>query len=124
MIYRPAIVAFALILLSACATPAVDRKTAGFDAVKYSNDLEACRGGNVASFTLQTVGGTLVGSATGVMSGAFYGAILGDAGEGTVIGAIVGGVAGAGIGAGEFLTNQGNTIDNCLRERGYDILTS
>ena len=57
------------------------------------------------------------------MSGAFYGAILGDAGEGTVIGAIVGGVAGAGIGAGEFLTNQGNTIDNCLREKGY-ILTS
>ena len=121
---RRATAAFAVIILSGCAAPAVDRETAGFDAVRFSTDLEDCRGGTVVAFTLKTVGGTLLGSATGVVHGVYYGALTGDADEGAVIGAIVGGAVGLGIGAQEFLTDQGNTIDSCLRQKGYDISTS
>ena len=121
MTYRPTIIAFALILLSGCATPAVDRETAGFDADRYSNDLDACRGGAVVSFTLKTVGGTLYGSAKGAVAGLYLGAIAGDGAEGALIGATVGGIAGMGLGAKEFLTDQSNTIEHCLRSRGYDI---
>ena len=124
MTYRPAIVAFMLILLSGCAAPAVDRETAGFNADKYSNDLESCRGGTIVSFTLKTVGGTLLGATYGAANGVLYGALAGDGEEGAIVGAIVGGGLGFGVGAQSYLTDQGNTIDNCLREKGYDISTS
>ena len=124
MTLRPAIAAFALVILSGCAAPAVDRETAGFDADRYSNDLEACRGGEVVSFAIKTVGGTLWWSATGAVHGVYFGALAGDVDEGVVIGAIVGGAVGMGLGAQEYLTDQGNTIDSCLRDKGYDILTS
>ena len=121
MTYKPAIAALMLIILSGCAAPAVDRETAGFDANKYSNDLDACRGGSVVSFTLNTVGGTLVGGTIGAAHGLFYGAIHGEGAEGAAVGAIVGGGLGFGLGATKYLTDQGNTIDNCLRQKGYDI---
>lgn len=121
MTYRPAIAALMLIILSGCAAPAVDRETAGFDANKYSNDLDSCRGGSAVSFALNSVGGTLVGAAIGTANGVFYGAISGDGAEGATVGAIVGGGLGFGLGATKYLTDQGNTIDNCLRQKGYDI---
>ena len=99
----------------------MDRETAGFDADRYSNDLEVCRGGAVVSFTLKTVGGTLYGSAKGAVYGVYLGAITGDGAEGALIGATVGGIAGMGLGANEFLKDQSNSIDNCLRQKGYDV---
>lgn len=60
-----------------------------------------------------------IGSAKGAMYGVFYGALAGEADEGAVIGAIVGGAVGMGIGAREFLKDQDNTIEHCLREKGY-----
>ena len=56
--------ALALIALTGCTTPAVDRETAGFNAEKFSQDLEFCRGGTATAFALKTVGGTLYGSAS------------------------------------------------------------
>ena len=61
---RLIIPALALIALTGCTTPSVDRETANFDAEKFSQDLEFCRGGTVTAFALKTVGGTLYGSAT------------------------------------------------------------
>ena len=58
------------------------------------------------------------------MHGVYYGALAGDVDEGAIIGAIAGGVVGMGLGAGEFLTDHSNTIERCLREKGYDISTS
>jgi len=121
MTHKPTIVALALIILSGCAAPAVDRETAGFNADEYSDDLDACRGGAMVSFTLKTVGGTLWGSAKGAVYGVYLGALAGDADEGALIGAIVGGTVGMGKGAQDFLNDQGNTIERCLREKGYDI---
>ncbi len=53
------------------------------------------------------------------MYGVYFGALAGEADEGAVIGAIVGGAVGMGIGARKFLNDQGNTIEHCLREKGY-----
>ena len=119
MTLRRATVAFALFILSGCAAPAVDRAKADFDAVRFSSDLEDCRGGTVVSFALKTVGGTLWWSATGAVHGVYFGAVAGDADEGAVVGAIVGGAVGMGLGAREFLADQEDTIERCLRKRGY-----
>lgn len=113
--------ALALIILSGCAAPSVDRETANFDAEKFSQDLEFCRGGAVTAFTLKTVGGTLYGSAKGAVAGLYLGAIAGDGAEGALIGATVGGITGMGIGADEFLKDQSNSIEHCLRSRGYYV---
>ena len=121
---RLATAAFALIILSGCAAPAVDREKADFDAARFSTDLEDCRGGTVVAFTLKTVGSTLWWSATGAVHGVYFGAVAGDADEGALIGAVVGGAVGMGIGAQEFLTDQGDTIERCLQNKGYEISAS
>ena len=118
---RLATAAFALIILSGCAAPVVDREAAGFNPAKFSSDLEDCRGGTVVSFALKTIGNTLWWSATGAVHGVYFGAVAGDADEGAVVGAIVGGAVGMGLGAREFLADQEDTIERCLRKRGYVI---
>jgi len=82
MTYKIAIAAFTLIILSGCTTPAVDRETANFDAEKFSQDLEFCRGGTATAFTLKTVSGTLYGSAMGAWAGLYLGVVAGDGAEG------------------------------------------
>lgn len=114
--------ALKIILLTGCTTPAVDHEAAGFDAARFSNDLDDCRGGSVYSFTLKTVGGTLIGSAIGAVNGVFYGGLAGDGAEGAVVGAVVGGGLGFGVGAMKFLSDQGNSIEPCLQNKGYVIL--
>ena len=100
----------ALIALTGCTTPAVDRETAGFNAEKFSQDLEFCRGGTATAFALKTVGGTLYGSFKGAVVGLHLGVIAGDGIEGMIIGAAAGGVAGLGLGAKEYLDDQTNTV--------------
>jgi len=123
MTYKPALAALALIALTGCSTPSVDREMTNFDAEKFSQDLEFCRGGTATAFALKTFGGTLYGSAKGAMAGLYLGAIAGDGLEGMAIGAAAGSVAGFGLGANEFLKDQSNTIEECLRSRGYDVST-
>ena len=113
--------AIALITLTGCTTPAVDREMTNFDDEKFSQDLEFCRGGTVTAFALKTFGGTLYGSAKGAMAGLYLGAIAGDGLEGMAIGAAAGSVAGFGLGANEFLKDQTNSVAHCLRSRGYYI---
>lgn len=62
-----------------------------------------------------------MGSAAGAAEGAYLGAISGDADERAVVGAIVGSAVGMGLGAREFLTDQENTIERCLQDKGYVI---
>jgi uncharacterized membrane protein len=70
---------------------------------------------------LKTASGTLAGSFKGAMAGLYLGVIAGDGVEGMIIGAAVGGVAGMGLGAKEYLDDQSNTVEHCLRSRGYFI---
>jgi hypothetical protein len=118
---RLALPALALIILTGCTTPAVDREMTNFDAEKFSQDLEYCRGGTATAFALKTFGGTLYGSAKGAMAGLYFGVMAGDGLEGMAIGAAAGSVAGFGLGANEFLKDQSNSVEHCLRSRGYDI---
>ncbi|MBT3333138.1 MAG: hypothetical protein HN394_16655 [Rhodospirillaceae bacterium] len=117
----PILPTLALIILSGCTTPAVDREMTNFDAEKFSQDLEVCRGGTTSAFLLKTASGTLVGSFKGAVAGLYLGAIAGDGLEGMAIGAAAGGVVGLGLGAKEYLDDQTNSVEHCLRARGYYI---
>ena len=55
--------------------------------------------------------------------GAFNGAIAGDAPEGAVIGAIAGSVIGVVMGAYEPFNKQRQTVQQCLRGKGYVVGT-
>jgi len=114
----------ATVALSACAGTNVDTTAPTFNKTQYTSDLNTCRGGSAVSFALNAVGGTLVGGTIGAAHGLFYGAIHGEGAEGAGVGAIVGGGLGFGVGAMKYLDDQGNTIDSCLRGKGYNLSTS
>ena len=111
---------FATILtLTACASPDVDTTAPTFDKTQYTADLDTCRGGTALKVALDGFAGAVYGSAIGAAEGAFHGAIAGDAPEGVFIGAIVGSVAGVVLGAYEPFNDQRETVQNCLRGKGY-----
>ena len=83
-----------LLVLSACASPAVDTTAPTFDETKYTVDLDTCRGGSALKTALNGLGGAVIGSVIGAADGAYHGAIAGDAPEGAIIGAIAGSVVG------------------------------
>jgi hypothetical protein len=121
MLHRFSIIAIALAILAGCAAPAVDRSSPAFNATKYTDDLNTCRGGSAVSFALETVQVAVIGAAFGALEGASTGAISGDADEGALIGAIVGGVVGVGIGMHESLSDQSNGVKDCLGLKGYRL---
>ena len=110
-----------IVMLTACASPVVDTKSPNFDEMRYSMDLNTCRGGNVLTAALYGFGGAFVGSAVGAAEGATTGAIRNDSAEGAIIGAIVGSILGLGVGAYEVLENQDDEIENCLIQKGYTL---
>ena len=111
---------FAVILaLTACASPDVDTTAPTFDKTQYTADLDTCRGGTALKVALDGFTGAVYGSAIGAAEGAFHGAIAGDAPEGAFIGAIVGSVAGVVLGAYEPFNEQRQSVQQCLRGKGY-----
>jgi outer membrane lipoprotein SlyB len=108
-----------LIVLSACATPDVDTTAPTFDKTQYTADLDNCRGGTVIKVTLDGFVGAVYGSAIGALHGAVNGAAVGDAPEGAFIGAIAGSVIGVVLGAYEPFDKQKQSVQQCLRGKGY-----
>ena len=106
-------------LLSACASPDIDRSTASFDETAYHDDLAECRGGSATTFMVNGVAGALVGSAFGAFEGATSGAVSGGSAEGALIGSVVGSVIGVGIGAYKSVSEQDEEVVRCLRDKGY-----
>lgn len=114
---RIALAAFIGLALGACAAPAVDRAAAGFDETRYAEDLEACRGGSAATYTLYGLGGAMIGSALGAVEGASTAVIWGDAGEGAMVGAALG----LGTGAYVAYEEQDEELRDCLGGKGYAL---
>jgi hypothetical protein len=112
-----------IIILSACASPDVDTTTPTFDKSQYTADLDNCRGGSALNVALDGFVGAVYGSAIGAAQGALNGAIAGDAPEGAVIGAIAGSVIGVVLGAYEPFNKQRQTVQQCLRGKGYVVGT-
>ena len=111
---------FAVILaLTACASPDVDTSEPTFDKTQYTADLDTCRGGTALKVTLDGLVGAVYGSAIGAMHGAVNGAVVGDAPEGAIIGAIAGSVIGVVMGAYEPFNKQEQSVQSCLRGKGY-----
>ena len=118
-IYKSAVSLAAAAILSACASPDIDRTAATFDERAYSEDLSECRGGTMVGFMFDGFVSALAGSAIGAAEGAtccYYG---GDSAEGALIGAIVGGVLGLGVGAYEAVSEQDEELERCMRDKGY-----
>jgi hypothetical protein len=113
------IIVISLLAVSACANPSIDTSDPSFDKTQYALDLNACRGGTALDAALHGLGGAIVGSVYGATHGVFYGAIAGDAPDGAFIGAIAGGVIGIFAGAYEPIQEQAQSIDRCMRDRGY-----
>ena len=55
----------ATVVLSACASPAVDTGAPMFDEAQYTVDLDTCRGGTALNAALHGLGGAVIGSAVG-----------------------------------------------------------
>ena len=109
----------ASVVLSACASPAVDTGAPMFDEAQYTVDLDTCRGGTALNAALHGLGGAVIGSAVGAVKGAYQGAIAGNAPEGAAIGAVVGSVVGVVWGAYEPIQEQEQSVRRCLSEKGY-----
>ena len=107
------------VLLSACASPDIDRSAANFDETAYHDDLAECRGGSTTTFMVNGVAGALVGSALGAFEGAKSGAVSGGSAEGALIGSVVGSVIGVGVGTYKSVSKQDEEVERCLRDKGY-----
>ena len=108
-----------LLVLSACASPAVDTTAPTFDETKYTVDLDTCRGGSALKTALNGLGGAVIGSVIGAADGAYHGAIAGDAPEGAFIGVIAGSVIGVVWGAYEPFQKHEQSVRQCLSSKGY-----
>jgi hypothetical protein len=108
-----------MISVSGCASPTVDTSTDTFDEEKYSEDLNACRGGSAAYAVLGGLGGVVVGSLWGASEGFQNGALSGGSVEGAIIGGIVGGSLGIFVGAYKPFSDKEDSVRECLREKGY-----
>ena len=105
-------------LLTACASPEVDRAAMNFDREKYETDLFECRGRNFLKATTTTV---ILGT-VGSLIGAFYGASLWVTGvEGVIAFAALGGVVGLAAGFETERKKHDDEIAVCLNRRGYTL---
>ncbi|WP_413206922.1 hypothetical protein [Rhodospirillum sp. A1_3_36] len=117
--------ALAAMVLGACAghTPVIDHRTSNKTTAQYERDLAECQAyADERGFAGDTAIGALGGGALGAALGAATGAVLGSPGTGAALGAAVGGIGGgAGMGTNAAL-EQKRIINNCMRNRGYDVL--
>ncbi len=107
-----AIVAAASLAAASCASsyrPVIDMK--GVDETKFETDLAECRDLAQAEHPADEM---VVGAVAGAPYHAGTGAAIGGA-AGAGAGAITGGVAAN--------SKQSRIVDNCLRGRGYAVLT-
>jgi hypothetical protein len=109
----------AALLLSACASPAVDTSATNFDKDKYTDDLNTCRGGSAMDAILGGLGGAFAGSLVGASEGSINGAAAGGRLEGVIIGSIVGGTLGIFVGAYKPFSEKHESVRSCLSGKGY-----
>ena len=111
----------AFLVLSGCASPAVDTAAPNFKETRYALDLEDCRGGTALTAAVRGLGGAVVGSFYGAAQGAIHGASYGDSKEGAIVGVAIGGVVGFVAGAYTPIEQQENEVRQCLSGKGYSL---
>ncbi|PVZ72602.1 glycine zipper domain-containing protein [Pelagibaculum spongiae] len=111
---KKALLILSSLMLFACASqgPIVDR-AAGFDSVKYQQDLAECE-----QVSQQVKAKGVGGAVGGAVVGGLLGAISGDAAEGAGVGAILGGASGL----ADTKDEKTLVVRNCLKGRGYNVL--
>ena len=111
-----------VVLVSACASPEVDRAAPAFDAQVYATDLDACRGGPDSAVALESFTQFVQGALIGTYHGLVAGAVSGDAPESMAVGAVIGAVIGLGTGGSKALDARNAAVKGCLRSKGYTVL--
>jgi hypothetical protein len=109
----------AVLLLGACASPAIDTSAVNFNEDKYTDDLNECRGGSAMDAILGGLGGAFAGSLLGASEGSINGAAAGGRLEGVIIGSIVGGTLGIFVGAYKPFSEKHESVRSCLSGKGY-----
>ncbi len=116
-------------VIAGCAdsySPVVDFQASTNSAENYDTNLQACRNlakqgsSPVEDAAVAGVGGAALGAATGAIAGAILG---GGAGTGAAAGAAIGGTVGTAGGAVSGISDEKAMIRNCLRGRGYSVLS-
>jgi hypothetical protein len=116
---RKMMVIVSFLVVSACASPAVDTSVANFNEDKYTDDLNSCRGGSAVDAVLGGLGGAFAGSLVGASEGSINGAAAGGRLEGVIIGSIVGGTIGIFVGAYKPFSEKHESVRSCLSGKGY-----
>ena len=123
------VVAIGALALAGCVnqntwTPTVDTYNDP-NAWRLSQDEAQCRqlamhasGGSLK----QTAEGTAIGGLLGAAAGAAIGAAVGVPGMGAAVGAAAGGFGGGGYESFETTADFKNAFDQCLRERGHQVI--
>ena len=123
-------VAVALLLLAGCTAqdrnyePIVDLQASGRTPEEYAFDLRQCQELAARRSPQQEVAGsTVVGAAAGAAAGTLVGVITGRPAHGLWRGAALGGLAGLGYGLYNSWDEQNRAVANCLRGRGYVVVS-
>lgn len=109
------------LLSSACAAPEIDTTAATFRQPEYEAHLDECRGGNILTVAAKGAGGMVVGSLYGLFHGAVIGAWAGNGLKGAAVGTAAGAVAGFAGGLYKPVIEHSETVDQCLRGKGYKV---
>jgi outer membrane lipoprotein SlyB len=123
------VVAIGALVLAGCVnqntwTPTVDTYNDP-NAWRLSQDEAQCRQLAMhasGSSLKQTAEGTAIGGLLGAAAGAAIGAAAGVPGMGAAIGAAAGGFGGGGYESFETTDQFKNAFDQCLRERGHQVI--
>lgn len=117
--YRLAFIGM-LLMISACASPDVDRSKPDFDETQYQADLHQCRNGSEGEFATRLIGGAFVGSMHGAAIGGWKGLCCGGgSAEGAALGALVGIGVGAVTGTIYHVVEENKKVRRCMRAAGY-----
>ena len=117
---RPALRTIALALLlsqAACAAPNIDRAQPGFSEFTYQRQLAECHLITAGAYTWRGAVGAVLGAGVGASHGALAG------GEGAAIGAAVGSVIGLGVGAAVAIEKETASVEGCIKEKGYAVVS-
>ncbi|MDF1584770.1 hypothetical protein SH611_10340 (plasmid) [Geminicoccaceae bacterium 1502E] len=120
----------AVLMLAACTAqqrgyePVVDVAASGRTQGEYRADLDQCQALAAQQNTAQVAAtSTAVGAAAGAATGTLLGVFGGRPAHGLWRGAAVGGLGGLGYGAWQGWAGQNRLVSNCLRGRGYSVLS-
>lgn len=124
---KKTVAALMTLAVAGCASgyrPVIDPQTSKAPPGYYEHDVAYCQ--NLADQVPtgnEMASNALGGAALGAIAGGIIGSFSGDFGKGLAAGAGIGGATGAARGGVSAEAEKRRVIDNCMRGRGYSVLS-